>query len=296
MVTGATGGIGEAITTKLADQGARVLGVARTHERGEAALARIRRRVPDALVEMLVADLSDLAQVANLAEQVTSQVKRLDVLILNAAVARPRRELTTDGFEVDFATNHLSGFLLTHRLQKLLRTSAPARVITISSSAHRHVGQVDLDALITGRDFHHLRTYAATKLLTIWFTTELARRLAGTGITAYAADPGFVRTGLGRDAPGGFGLFLRAVRPFQRNPAKGASTPLFLATSAEVADTTSGGYFADCRPTETSALAQDSAAAGQLWALSSQLITPAGDRWTAIHPIEPQRESRGGER
>lgn len=273
LVTGATSGIGEAIATGLARQGARVLGVARSHERAEAALARIRHRVPDAQVEMSVADLSVLAQVADLAEQVTAQTKRLDVLVLNAAVARPRRELTPDGFEVDFATNHLSGFLLTQRLQALLSASAPARVVTISSSGHRHVGNVDLDGLVTGRDFHHMRTYAATKLLAVWFTTELARRLAGTGVTANAADPGFVRTGLGRDAPGGFGLFLKVVRPLQRSPAKGAATPLYLASSPEVAEV-SGGYFADRRLARTSALAQDAAAAERLWRRSAQLVGP----------------------
>ena len=280
VVTGATSGIGEAIASGLAGQGARVLGVARSPERADAALARIRGLVPNARVEMLVADLSVLIEVAGLAEQVTARVERLDALILNAAVARPRRELTADdGFEVDFATNHLSGFLLTQRLRGLLTASAPARIVTVSSSAHRHVRHVDLDALVTGRDFHPRHTYAATKLLTLWFTTELARRLAGTGTTANSADPGFVRTGLSRDAPGGFGLFLKAVRPFQRSPAKGAATPLYLATSPAVADT-SGGYFADCRPAKTSDLAQDSAAAQQLWALSSQLVSrrPAGRR------------------
>jgi len=119
LVTGATSGIGEALTTMIAARGARVLAVARTAERGDAALTRIRRRVPDAQVEMLVADLSVLTQVAHLASQVIARAGRLDVAILNAGVARPRRELTPDGFETDFATNHLSP----HRHRLLVRPS-----------------------------------------------------------------------------------------------------------------------------------------------------------------------------
>lgn len=194
------------------------------------------------------------------------------MLILNAGVARPRRELTSDGFEVDFATNHLSPFLLTQLLTDLLRASAPSRVVTVSSSAHQHVKALDLDALATGRDFHHLRTYSTTKLLTVLFTVELARRLAGSGVTANAADPGFVRTALGRDATGPFGVFLKIVRPFQLSPDKAAATPVHLATSPDVADT-NGAYFNRSRPRSTSALAQDRMTAERLWTLSNELVT-----------------------
>ena len=272
LVTGATGGIGQAVATRLAARGATVLAVARTPERAEAALVRIRRRVPTARIDMLVADLSVLAQVAELAELVSTRTGRLDVLILNAGVARAHRELTTDGFEVDFATNHLSPFLLTQRLRELLCASVPARIITVSSSAHRHLTDVDFDDLATGRTFHQTRTYAATKLLTVLFTTELARQLAGSGVTVNAADPGFVRSDLGRDAAGAFGLFLKVMRPFQHSPDHGAATPLYRATSPEAA-TTSGRYFANCRPAKPSPLAQDQPTAERLWAWSSDLAT-----------------------
>jgi len=277
LVTGATSGIGEAIATKLAAQGAHVLAVARTSERGAAAIARIRRTVPDARIEVMTADLSVMGDVESLADRVTKHWDRLDRLILNAGVARPQRELTPDGFEVDFATNHLSTFLLTQRLRDLLRTSAPARIVTISSSAHKHVKTVDFDALATGENFHHMRTYSTTKLLTILFTTELARRLAGTGVTANAADPGFVHTGLGRDAPGAFGLFLKAARIFQLTPEKAAATPVYLATSPEPAVDT-GGYYAKSRPTDPSSLAQDQTAAARLWSLSTDLTTRKAPR------------------
>lgn len=274
LVTGATSGIGEQIAAGLAAQGADVLAVARTAERGEEAEARIRSRVPEARIEMLTADLSVLGQVRRLAERVTARRDRLDVLVLNAGVARPRLELTADGLEVDFATNHLSPFLLVDLLGDLLASSAPSRIVTVSSSGHRHVTDVDFDALPTGRDFHHMRTYSTTKLLNVLFTMELSRRLAGTGVTANAADPGFARTALGRDAPGGFGLFLKVARPFQLDPAKAAATPLHLAVAPELADV-SGGYYAKRRPAATSKLAQDRDAARRLWDLSATLTRQA---------------------
>lgn len=199
-------------------------------------------------------------------------LRRLDVLVLNAGVVRPRRELTVDGLEVDFATNHLSGFLLTQLLGDLLAASAPARLVTVTSSGHRHVKTIDFDALPTGTNFHPLRTYSTTKLLNVLFTVELSRRLVGNGITANAADPGFVHTALGRDTTGAFGAFLNLMRPFHASPDKAAATAVHLATSPRVADT-SGAYFTNCLPSAPSALAQDPASARRLWTLSTQLIT-----------------------
>lgn len=272
VITGATSGIGEAIATRLASQGADVLAVARTAERGHAAAARIRRHVPGAQIEVLTADLAVLDQVRALADQVIARRARLDVLILNAAVARPCRELTAEGIEVDFATNHLSAFLLTQRLQKLLSASAPARIVTLASATHRHVKEIDFEALATGDNFHHMRTYSTTKLLTVLFTAELACRLEDSAVTANAADPGFVRTALGRDAPGAFGLFLKVTRPFQLTPSKAADTPVHLATAPDLAHV-SGGYFSKCRPANPSDLATDPGAAARLWDLSTELVT-----------------------
>jgi len=272
LITGATSGIGEATAARLAASGAHVIAIARDAERGSAAAHRIRARAPGARVDLLTADLAVLAEVRGLADQVTARYERLDVLILNAGVARPRRELTSEGLEVDFATNHLSPFLLTQLLRGLLCSSAPARVVAVSSHAHRQVKQVDFDGLADGRDFHHLRSYSTTKLLTILFATELARQLSDSAVTVNAADPGFVRTALGRDARGAFGLFLKAVRPFQLSPNKAAATPVHLALSPEVSGVT-GGYFAKCRPATPSELAQDSALADRLWKLSDELVT-----------------------
>jgi NAD(P)-dependent dehydrogenase (short-subunit alcohol dehydrogenase family) len=170
----------------------------------------------------------------------------------------------------DFATNHLSQFLLTRLLSDLLRASAPSRVITVTSSAQTHVKTVDLDALVTGENFHHMHTYTATKLLNVLFITELSRRFATSGMSANAADPGFVRTRLGRDAPGLFGAFLKVIRPFQLSATKAAGTPVYLATSPDV-DGVSGAYFAKCRQQSPGPLAQDQPTAERLWTLSEEL-------------------------
>jgi NAD(P)-dependent dehydrogenase (short-subunit alcohol dehydrogenase family) len=204
--------------------------------------------------------------VRTLAAQVQDRHDRLDVLVNNAGVATFRQELTPDGLGVTFATNHLGPFLLTNLLLDQLTHSAPARVITVSSDRHTQQRTIPWDDLEPGHDC----TYKASKLLNILFTYELARRLAGTGVTANCLSPGFVRTDLGREATGAFRVFLRLSRPFQTSPEAGAQTSVYLATSPEVAEV-SGRYFEKRALAESSALSRDPAAAEQLWQLSTQL-------------------------
>jgi retinol dehydrogenase 12 len=266
LVTGATSGIGKATAARLAELGATVLAVARDRARGEQAAAEIRRRAPRSRVEVLAADISHLGQVRALAAQVQDRYDRLDVLVNNAGVAKFRRELTPDGLGVTFATNHLGPFLLTNLLLDQLNRSARARVITVSSDRHTQQRSIPWDDLEPGHDC----TYKASKLLNILFTYELARRLAGTGVTANCLSPGFVRTELGREATGAFRVFLRLARPFQSSPEAGAQTSVYLATSPQVAQV-SGRYFEKSTPAQSSALSQDPAAAKRLWQLSTQL-------------------------
>ena len=266
LVTGATSGIGKATAVRLAELGATVIAVARDQARGAQAANEIRHRAPRARVEVLTADLSRLGEVRALAAQVRDRYDRLDVLVNNAAVAKFRPQLTPDGLGVTFATNHLGPFLLTNLLLDQLRHSAPARVITVSSDRHTKQRSIPWDDLQPGHDC----TYKASKLLNILFTYQLARRLAGTGVTANCLSPGFVRTELGREATGAFRVFLRLTRPFQTSPEAGAQTSVYLATSPEVAEV-SGRYFEKSMPAEPSVLSRDTAAAERLWQLSAQL-------------------------
>ena len=265
LVTGATSGIGRETALRLAMLGAGVIMVGRDAERGAAAAAEIRRRVLSARVETLTADLSSLAQVRRLAGEVLARHDRLDVLVNNAGVIAVRRQLTADGLETMFATNHLSPFLLTSLLRGLLERSAPARVVTVASAAHKQVRTIPWDDLPRGAP-----AYPLSKLLNILFTAELARSLAGTGVTANCLHPGFVRTALGRDVTGLPGSVVRLVLRFRPGPAAGAETPVYLASSPEVAGVT-GEYFVKRKPAEPSALARDARAAARLWTLSEEL-------------------------
>jgi retinol dehydrogenase-12 len=270
LVTGATGGIGKETALRLATLGAGVIIVGRDATRGAAAAEEIRGRAPHARVETLTADLSSQAQVRRLAEEVRARHDRLDVLVNNAGVLTMRRQVTADGLEKTFATNHLAPFLLTHLLRGLLERSAPARVVTVASAAHKQVKAIPWDDLASGASTRCEQTYPLSKLLNVLFTAELARRLRGTGVTANCLHPGFVRTGLGGDVTGVLGAAVRIAVRFRPGPATGAETSIYLATAAEVAEVT-GGYFVKCRPAEPSALARDAGAAARLWRLSEEL-------------------------
>ena len=270
LVTGGTSGIGRATAVRLAGLGAGLVVVGRDPGRADAVRAEIRRRAPGARVETLTADLSSLAEVRRLAAAVRERCDRLDVLVNNAGVIAMRREVTADGFETTFATNHLGPFLLTNLLRDLLVRSAPARVVTVSSGAHKQVREIPWDDLAHGTAAGRGGTYPLSKLLNVLCTAELARRLAGTGVTANCLHPGFVRTDLGRDVTGALGVAVRLVTRLQPGPATGARTSVYLASSPDVADVT-GGYFVRCRPATPSRLARDPAAATRLWALSERL-------------------------
>jgi NAD(P)-dependent dehydrogenase (short-subunit alcohol dehydrogenase family) len=216
-------------------------------------------------VELLVADLSSQRQIRQVAEEILARYARLDVLINNAAVLTRERRLTESGLELQFAVNHLAPFLLTRLLLDLLKRSSPARVVTVSSEAHRG-GRIDFDDLQGTRSYRGLRAYRQSKLANILFTRELSRRLQGSGVTANAVHPGAVATQL---------LFTgwrssRLARPLLRRPARGAEPSIYLALSPEVTGV-SGGYFVDRRPVEPSARATDPEAAKRLWEVSVEL-------------------------
>jgi NAD(P)-dependent dehydrogenase (short-subunit alcohol dehydrogenase family) len=277
VVTGISAGIGKAAAVALAQRGVQIVGVVRSAERGRAAVHEIHDRAPAANIDLLVADLSALDQVRQLAEQIRTRYDHLDVLLHNAGVALYRRETTVDGYERMFATNHLAPYLLTRLLIDRLEAagSKPARVVSVSSRAHRQIRRIPWDDLQSERSYSALGAYNLSKLANVLFVRALAERLDQQAVIANAVSPGFVRTELNRGATLPFRIFFTLVRPLQRNPETGADTPVWAATSPEAAAVT-GTYFEKRRPAKTNPLASDQAAAEQMWAASAQLcdLTP----------------------
>jgi NAD(P)-dependent dehydrogenase (short-subunit alcohol dehydrogenase family) len=271
LVTGATSGIGLESVRALARQGATVVLSGRDAGRGEAALAEVRRTVPDAKLDLLLADLTSLASVRKLAQDFQSRYSRLDVLLNNAGLILDRRKVTVDGFEATFATNHLSHFLLTNLLLDLLKASGAARVVNVSSQGHR-AGSVDfLDDLNAERGgYNGLKVYGNSKLANILFTRALARRLEGTKVTTNSLHPGAVRTGFGLNSEGIFKHLVKLVAPFMLSAEGGARTSVYLASSPEV-EGVSAKYFIKCKVARESRAARDDAAAEKLWRKSAEL-------------------------
>jgi NAD(P)-dependent dehydrogenase (short-subunit alcohol dehydrogenase family) len=269
LVTGASSGIGRATALGLADEGARLLLVGRTPERCEETLASIRRRTGRDDAVMLRADLSSQKEVRRLAEEVLALAERLHVLVNNAGVTLLRRETTEDGLEATFATNHLAYFLLTGLLLPRLRASAPARIVNVASEAHRFA-PIDWDDLQSERRYRGLRVYGRSKTANILFTQELARRIAGSGVTANSLHPGGIRSNLGRSEGRIAEAVRRLVGLFLKPPEEGARTSLYLASAPEV-EGRSGGYFVDCRERAPAAHASDPELARRLWEKSEEL-------------------------
>jgi NAD(P)-dependent dehydrogenase (short-subunit alcohol dehydrogenase family) len=269
VVTGATSGIGKETAVALAKAGATVATVCRTRERGDAAVGEIRRRSGSDAVSLFVADLSSRRAVRAVAAELAAALPRIDVLVNNAGLALRDYILTEDGFETTFAVNHLAYFLLTRLLQPTLEASAPARVVNVSSEAHRW-GAIRFDDLMGERTYDGWKAYAQSKLANVLFTYELARRLEGTGVTANCLHPGLVGTDFAKAGPTTIRILSRLARPFLRSPAKGAATSVYLASAPGVA-TVSGQYFANRRARRSSKASYDRVVAAKLWGLSERL-------------------------
>jgi retinol dehydrogenase 12 len=273
LVTGATSGIGQETAVGLAARGAHVVLVGRDRARAEAARKDVTERSGNPHVDVLLADFASLQAVRGLAREFCERYPALHLLVNNAGLVMTERTLTVDGHETTLAVNHLAPFLLTHLLRERLLAAAPARVVNVASDAHRFVTRFDFDDPMSERKFGFpsfitgMRVYGFSKLANILFTAELARRVAGAGVTANAVHPGGVSTRLGTNT-GSLGKVVPfLLRPFFKTPAQGAATSLYVATEPDLAPT-SGGYFADCREREPSNAARDPDAARRLWNLS----------------------------
>jgi retinol dehydrogenase-14 len=271
LITGGTSGIGKATAMGLAALGARVAITGRDPERAEAAAVVIRGATGNPGVDGFGADLSSQAEVRRLAAAILDTYPRLDVLVNNVGGSWATRHVTADGLEQTFAVNHLAAFLLTNLLLDRLKASAPARVVTVSSNAQAR-GQIDFEDLQGERNYSEHRAYPQSKLASVMFTYELARRLAGTGVTATVLHPGVVSTGFGAEDPSRiFKLIVPLYRPFMKTPRQGAATSIYLASSPAV-DGVTGQYFAGRKPKPSNKASYDLAAATRLWQVSARLV------------------------
>jgi NAD(P)-dependent dehydrogenase (short-subunit alcohol dehydrogenase family) len=274
LITGATSGIGLVTSLELARQGAHVVLVGRNAAKTAAVVRQIQTNTGNGRVEALLANLSSQQQVRDLARQFGDRHKRLDVLINNAGGMWLKRELTVDGLEMTFAVNHVAYFLLTQLLLDLLKASAPARIINVSSEAHRK-GSIDFDDPMGQRSYSGWRQYCRTKLMNLLFTFELAQRLAGSGVTVNALHPGWVATGFGANNGWRGAIWQFISRCFAISPEAGAKTVVYLASSPEVG-TVNGRYFVKEHAVSSSAVSYDEGARKRLWQISEETTQVAG--------------------
>ena len=275
LITGATAGIGEVTALELARTGATVVGVGRNPAKCAVVADRIRQATGNPQVEFLIADLAVQAQVRQLAADVCQKYDRLDLLINNAGAVFFQRQESADGIELTWALNHLNYFLLTHLLLDRLKASAPARIINVASDAHQG-GKINFSDLEGKQKYSGFGAYAQSKLANILFTKELARRLAGSGVTANSLHPGFIASNFALDNFVGWRRALRWLfrglqRVAARSPEQGAETSIYLATDPAVA-TISGEYFVNKRIGKPTAAAHDEQVAQRLWTVSEQMV------------------------
>jgi len=271
IVTGANSGIGRVTAQQLAKRGARVVVAGRSAERCAAVAAELRREVDAAgapsRIEVLALDLGDFASVRAAAAQVIERGWRIAGLINNAGVAGSHGR-TRDGFELAFGVNHLGHFLFTRLLEGRLRDSAPARVVNVSSDAHLRIDGIDFAALEQPtRTRTALHEYGVSKLCNVLFTRELARRWAGSGITAYSLHPGVIATDIWRQVPQPLRWLMTRL---MATPEDGAATTLMCATAPELA-TVSGRYYRNRHEAKPSRAAEDDALADRLWRESERM-------------------------
>lgn len=270
LVTGATSGIGKATAAALAERGAEVIIAGRNQQKAEETVQWIKTETGNQGVSYLLADFSDLEQVRELATTFKDRFSRLDLLVNNAGTYFNRRQETEYGVEMMFLVNHLAPFLVTNLLLELLLNSAPARIVILSSDAHKYA-TIDFDDLGFKRGFSGMKAYGRSKLANLLFSYELARRLADSGVTVNAVHPGHVATGI-------FQTNIPLIDPalkwimglFALSPEEGADNSIYLASSPDL-EGISGKYFVKREAVQTSAMTYDRAVSQRLWDLSESL-------------------------
>ncbi|XP_008311713.1 retinol dehydrogenase 14b [Cynoglossus semilaevis] len=275
IVTGANSGIGKALTGELVKLQARVIMACRDQKSAEEAVKEIQGLAGPEQGEMVIKhlDLASLTSVRRFCDEINKEEAKIDVLVNNAGIYQCPYMKTEEGFEMQLGVNHLGHFLLTHLLLDLLKSSAPSRIVVVSSKLYKY-GHINFDDLNSENNYDKAFCYSQSKLANLLFTLELSHRLEGTGVTVNALTPGIVKTKLGRHVQIPFlakPLFNLASMVFFKSPLEGAQTPLYLACSPEV-EGVSGKCFANCKEEELMAKATDEQAAKKLWDMSSRMV------------------------
>jgi NAD(P)-dependent dehydrogenase (short-subunit alcohol dehydrogenase family) len=278
VITGSNIGIGLETAVGTAKEGATTVLACRNESKATAAAAQVRQRSGNDDVDVVLVDLADLATVRRAADEIQTRWDRLDVLINNAGGTWSQRLETTQGFEYTLGVNHLGPFYLTHLLLERLKSSAPARIVNLTSVGHHAAWNgMRFEDLQSEKRYATFDAYCRSKLANMLFTRELATRLAGTGVTVNAVHPGPVRSGFGMDGDlkGLTGFGMQLVRPFEISPAAGAKTSIYVATSPDVEGKT-GQYWVRRRPGHMSAQARNDEQAKRLWSESETLLASVG--------------------
>jgi NAD(P)-dependent dehydrogenase (short-subunit alcohol dehydrogenase family) len=272
MITGANSGIGKATALELNRFGAKVIMMCRNEKRAQKAKEEIIEDTGNSDIEIIICDLADLDSIRNAAAEFKKKYDKLHVLINNAGLISFKKQFTANGFERTWGTNHIGHFLLTMLLLDVIKKNSPARIINLSSHGHNFASKEPLeDMYYENKKYKHIKAYGDSKLMNIWFTKELARRLEGTGVTVNAVHPGGIRTGFGkRGNPWWYQLGYYIATPVLKSPAKGARTSIHLASSSEVADIT-GKYWAKCKEKKSSKQSLEEESQKKLWELSEKL-------------------------
>ncbi|XP_055038921.2 retinol dehydrogenase 12, like [Misgurnus anguillicaudatus] len=271
IITGANTGIGKHAATDLAKRGARIIMACRDMEKANEALKEVIEASGNQNVVTCRLDLADTKSIREFAEKINNEEKQVNILINNAGVMVCPYGKTADGFEMQIGVNHMGHFLLTYLLLDLIKSSAPARIITVSSMAHKW-GTINLEDINSEKSYDKRKAYSQSKLANILFTRSLAKRLEGTGVTTYALHPGVVQTDLWRHLSKPEQAVMWMARPFTKTSVQGAQTTIYCAVAPEL-DTESGRYYSDCAPANCSQAALDDDMAQRLWELSCKMLS-----------------------
>jgi NAD(P)-dependent dehydrogenase (short-subunit alcohol dehydrogenase family) len=267
LITGATSGIGKETALELAARHAVLVLPVRDIMKGETLKDEILEMTPEAQIEIMPCDLASFESVRSFADAFKTKYQQLHVLINNAGLWEYNKKLSDDGIEMTIAVNHLAPFLMTNLLLETIKTSAPARIINVSSESHRR-GTINFNDIEFSRKYSGIKAYGQSKLANILFTKKLSQILKGTGVSVNCLHPGFVKTSI-------FDTLPRPVfwmmKPFMITPRKGAETTIYLATSDDAANFR-GEYFVDCKPKKPNKEALRKDIADRLWDISADYV------------------------